>query len=111
MNPATPPSELMAANPLRTELSAFLRFAVCDLVPGLTKIVDAYRRYTVPKLRVAAWENLALSSYLRIVRTDVLIVEDILLVPLALLALLAPLALLVPLVPLALLALLVPLAL
>lgn len=54
MNPAMPPSELVVANALRTGLPAF--FAVCDLVPGLKKIVEAYRRYDVPQegLRGAA---------------------------------------------------------
>lgn len=54
MNTAMPPSELVVANALRTGLPAF--FAVCDLVPGLKKIVEAYRRYDVPQesLRRAA---------------------------------------------------------
>ena len=54
MNPAMPPSELVVANALRSGLPAF--FAVCDLVPGLKKIVEAYRRYDVPlkDLRSAA---------------------------------------------------------
>ena len=54
MNPAMPPSELVVANALRTGLPAF--FPVCDLVPGLRKIVEAYRRYDVPQesLRMAA---------------------------------------------------------
>ena len=47
MNPAMPPSELVVANALRTGLSAF--FAVCDLVPGLKKLADAYRRYDGPQ--------------------------------------------------------------
>ena len=53
MNPAMPPSELVVANALRTGLPAF--FAVCGLMPGLKKIVDAYRRYDVPQegLRMA----------------------------------------------------------
>ena len=46
MNPAMPPSELVVANALRTGLPAF--FAVCNLVPGLKKLVDTYRRYDVP---------------------------------------------------------------
>jgi len=54
MNPTMPPSELVVANALRTGLPAFI--AVCDLVPGLKKIVEAYRRYDVPLegLRMAA---------------------------------------------------------
>ena len=54
MNPAMPPSELVVANALRTGLPAF--FAVCDLVPGLKKLVQTYRRYDVPQegLRMAA---------------------------------------------------------
>ena len=54
MNPAMPPSELVVANALRTGLPAF--FAVCNLVPGLKKIVEAYRRYDAPLegLRMAA---------------------------------------------------------
>ena len=47
MNPAMPPSELVVANALRTGLPAF--FAVCDLVPGLKKLADAYRRYDGPQ--------------------------------------------------------------
>ena len=48
------PSELVVANALRTGLPAF--FAVCDLIPSLKKLVDAYRRYDVPqeRLRMAA---------------------------------------------------------
>lgn len=54
MNPAMPPSELVVANALRTGLPAF--FAVCDLVPGLKKLVEAYRRYDLSQegMRVAA---------------------------------------------------------
>jgi hypothetical protein len=54
MNPAMPPSELVVANALRTGLPGFI--AVCNLVPGLKKIVDAYRRYDLPQegLQMAA---------------------------------------------------------
>jgi DDE superfamily endonuclease len=54
MNAAMPPSELVVANALRTGLPAF--FTVCDLVPGLKKLVEAYRRDDVPRegLRMAA---------------------------------------------------------
>jgi hypothetical protein len=54
MNPAMPPSELVVASALRTGLPGF--FAVCSLVPGLKKIVDAYRRYDLPQegLQMAA---------------------------------------------------------
>jgi hypothetical protein len=54
MNPAMPPSELVVANALRTGLPTF--FAVCDLVPGLKKIVEAYRRRDMlqEELRMAA---------------------------------------------------------
>lgn len=54
MNPAMPPSELVVANALRTGLPAL--FAVCDLVPGLRKIVQTYRHLDVPQegLRMAA---------------------------------------------------------
>ncbi len=46
MNEAMPPSELVVANALRTGLPGF--FAVCDLIPGLKKIVGTYRRYDEP---------------------------------------------------------------
>ena len=54
MNPAMPPSELVVENALRTGIPAFI--AVCDLVPGLKKLVEAYRRCDVPLegLRMAA---------------------------------------------------------
>ena len=54
MNAAMPPSELVVANALCTGLPAF--FAVCDLVPGLRKLVDSYRRGDVPRegIRIAA---------------------------------------------------------
>jgi hypothetical protein len=54
MNRAMPPSELVVANALRTGLTAF--FAVCNLIPGLEKIVSAYRRDDLPQegLRMAA---------------------------------------------------------
>jgi hypothetical protein len=54
MNAAMPPSELVVANALRTGLATFN--VVCDLVPGLKKIVVAYRRYDVPQegLRIVA---------------------------------------------------------
>jgi hypothetical protein len=54
MNPGMPPSELVVANALRTGLTAF--FAVCNLIPGLEKIVSAYRRDDLPQegLRMAA---------------------------------------------------------
>jgi len=54
MNPALPPSELVVANALRTGLAAF--FAVCGCVPGLTKLIEIYRRYDVPQesLQMAA---------------------------------------------------------
>ena len=42
MNEAMPPSELVVANALRTGLPGF--FAVCDLAPGLKKLVETYRR-------------------------------------------------------------------
>jgi len=46
MNEAMPPSELVVANALRTGLPGF--FAVCDLIPGLKKIVETYRCYNEP---------------------------------------------------------------
>ena len=54
MNAAMPPSELVVANALCTGLPAF--FAVCDLVPGLKKLVDSYRRCDLPRegIRIAA---------------------------------------------------------
>lgn len=54
MNSDMPPSELVTANALRTGLPTF--FAVCDLVPGLKKMVETYRRYGGPLegLRMAA---------------------------------------------------------
>jgi hypothetical protein len=54
MNRAMPPSELVVANALRKGLTAF--FAVCNLIPGLEKIVSAYRRDDLPQegLRMAA---------------------------------------------------------
>lgn len=54
MNSTMPPSELVVANALRTGFPAF--FSVCDFVPGLKKLADAYRRYDVPQgdLRMAA---------------------------------------------------------
>lgn len=54
MNPDMPPSELVAANALRTALPAF--FAVCELVPSLKKMIETYRRCDGPPegLRVAA---------------------------------------------------------
>jgi hypothetical protein len=42
MNQAMPPSELVVAHALRTGLGAF--FAVCNVVPGLMKLVNSYRR-------------------------------------------------------------------
>jgi hypothetical protein len=47
MNRAMPPSELVVANALRKGLTAF--FAVCNLIPGLEKIVSAYRRDDLPQ--------------------------------------------------------------
>jgi hypothetical protein len=54
MNAAMPPSELVVANALCTQLPGF--FAVCDLVPGLKKLVDSYRRCDLPRegIRIAA---------------------------------------------------------
>ena len=42
-NETMPPSELVVASSLRTELPGF--FAACELIPGLKKIVETYRRY------------------------------------------------------------------
>lgn len=47
MNETMPPSELVVANVLRTALPGF--FAVCDLIPGLKKIIDTFRRYDAPQ--------------------------------------------------------------
>ncbi|MGO4159207.1 transposase [Cupriavidus sp. YAF13] len=46
MNVAMPPSELVVANALRSGLPTF--FATCSSVPGLTKILDKYRRQDGP---------------------------------------------------------------
>jgi hypothetical protein len=43
INEAMPPSELVVASALRTGLPGF--FAACELILGLKKIVQTYRRY------------------------------------------------------------------
>lgn len=43
MNEAMPPSELVVSMSLNTGLQEF--FAVCNLTPGLKKIIDTYRQY------------------------------------------------------------------
>jgi len=49
MNPAMPPSELIVASALRSSIPAFL--AACNLAPELKKMVNAYRRETLPPER------------------------------------------------------------
>lgn len=44
MNEAMPPSELVVSMCLNTGLQGF--FAVCNLTPGLKKIIDTYRQYS-----------------------------------------------------------------
>jgi hypothetical protein len=43
MNESAPPSELVVANALRSGLPEF--FAACNLIPGLKKLLDTYRRH------------------------------------------------------------------
>ena len=46
MNPAMPPSELVVANALRHSIPTL--FSVPALAPGLTKIMEEYRRHDPP---------------------------------------------------------------
>src|ERR1019366_10377994 len=65
MNPALPPSELVAANALRAAIPGFFSSSLLD--PKLKKILDQYERFDIhlDSQEIAAWWNTANSALSR----------------------------------------------